>query len=615
MTDQGSRTPAGDASPAAINAVIAQSASEEPGPPLTRCFRGHVNDSRAARCRICKWNLHGAAYSGIDNRGDEPTDRGRRDHDPHGADLKLRIAAEAADRSDPRSGLQSVDGPQRRGAHRTKEPGDAGGGTSLTGDGRLRLLAGPFATARRHAVVALAAILIVLVAFLAFAVLGGPQKQPHVVLSPPALSIEPAAVTAGDTILVQGHFPAHGCALSATPQVGLTTKALLSAATSSQNEEQVLTRYRLPATIRPGKYTVAVHCGAGIGTASAMFTVLAPVPNEILDTAKKSTVRLTATSCGGSDYGTGVLVRLSATDPAYVVTALPVLSAAVVVAIRTQVGTVPGHIVGALPTLGVAIVQLGAAAPELVAATPRNVAPAQVSSIALAGYAARGEPRTALGAMAIANDGTPSIRLSGNPKLADVSGSAIIDATGALVGIARGEHPDGTLNTISLTQITTALRLIGAPPQSVPVPSCDAPKGPDIGEGAVAPPDSGADATAIATTLSTYFNALNQHDWAKLSATMTPDLQNALAASAPPNVGDRSTYDFQVIFHRLSTFFVSNSVKSGQARITFTSIQNAALSRLGAETCDNWDVTFTLRRQNAKAWLIQSSQIQDVTPC
>jgi hypothetical protein len=105
-------------------------------------------------------------------------------------------------------------------------------------------------------------------------------------------------------------------------------------------------------------------------------------------------------------------------------------------------------------------------------------------------------------------------------------------------------------------------------------------------------------ATAIATFVSQYFSAINNHDFQAYDSLLTPQVQQGQTAETFSN-GFGSSADSNEILVAI------NPAANGEtaATLTFTSHQNAAQAQGGTGTCTDWHITLFLE-PNGTGYLI-----------
>jgi hypothetical protein len=138
-----------------------------------------------------------------------------------------------------------------------------------------------------------------------------------------------------------------------------------------------------------------------------------------------------------------------------------------------------------------------------------------------------------------------------------------------------------------------------ASPSPPPPGSCGAALGPS-GTPVIGGSASGADVAGITSTLVTYFDAINNGDYATAYAQLDARAQTQGSEQTFAS-GDSTSYDFN--FNLASVTTQSSGVDVAQ--LSFTSVQDAAHGPNG-DTCDAWTLNYTMVNVNG-TWLIDSA--------
>jgi S1-C subfamily serine protease len=117
-------------------------------------------------------------------------------------------------------------------------------------------------------------------------------------------------------------------------------------------------------------------------------------------------------------------------------------------------------------------------------------------------------------------------------------------------------------------------------------------------------PASGSDAASITSTLVTYFDAIDNGDYATAYAQFDAHAQSQGSEQTFAS-GDATSYDFN--FNLISVTAGSPAVDV--AALDFTSVQDAAHGPNG-DTCDNWTLNYTMVNVSG-TWLIDSATGQN----
>jgi serine protease Do len=324
-------------------------------------------------------------------------------------------------------------------------------------------------------------------------------------------------------------------------------------------------------------------------------------------------VKIIASTCSGTGEGTGILLRSG-----MVATVAHVVDGAVAVGVTSGGTTTSAKVVGYDGARDLAL--LKPSTPLRGHALTFDTSPPPVGSpVAALGYPLDQPLTLTTGAISglartISIDGTNRSNLietdtSLNPGN---SGGPLITAAGSVVGLvdAKNVTAAGIGYAVNGTLAAKELGAWEADPQVQPPGSCQAPLGPSATSEARASGSPGPSA-AIKSTLTSYFNDINDGNYAAAYALLGPQAQGQTSLSQFAQ-GDATSYDFNISVGAVT------SLPAGEAHVPvdFTSIQDSADGPDG-DTCDDWTLSYTMTNSSG-TWLIDSATGQNGlthTPC
>jgi len=355
--------------------------------------------------------------------------------------------------------------------------------------------------------------------------------------------------------------------------------------------------------LRDRRSSPVIALGAPSNSASTVTPSPSPTPDSSFASwfASESSgvIRIQATSCGQSDIGTGFLIA-----PDLVATVNHVVAAPVTVALSAGGETTTGVVVGSDPSGDLALVR--AARPFAGHVFSLASSPPQVgAAVAAMGYPENLPLTMTQGAISgldrtITLDGRSlgGLIQTDTPVNPGNSGGPLIDASGTVVGLVDAKllQAEGIGYAISsgpASQAFASWEQSGAPE---PPASCSAPVGPP-GAGDVLTQPTDPDALGVATTLSTYYNAINAAHYRTAWEQLTPTERTRISLSHLASA-DSTSFIFSPRLRSLTRTSAGTIV----AFVTFTSIQAPGYGPNG-ESCDHWTLDYTMRLVGFR-WLI-----------
>jgi serine protease Do len=307
---------------------------------------------------------------------------------------------------------------------------------------------------------------------------------------------------------------------------------------------------------------------------------------------KTGVVKILASTCDGSGEGTGFVIgrRLIAT-------VAHVVSGEVAMAIKAGHSTYSGKVIGIDDASDVALIRTSAPLESYVfhfASTRPEVG----DQLAVIGYPLNGPLTFSAGSVSGLNrrEDIEGQRRTGllqtdaaiNPGN---SGGPLIDSNGQVEGLvdAKNTEAEGlgyAVSTSTATPLLQEWRSVPAPPASA---SCRGALGPQAGA-PVSPSVPGGSATdaALAAILATYFDGINDGDYASAyyAETQRAHHGESLATFA---LSVSSSFDSDFTLPAVGP----GSGGSYVVEVIFTSLQSASKGP-GGDTCDIWDLNYQL---------------------
>ncbi len=180
------------------------------------------------------------------------------------------------------------------------------------------------------------------------------------------------------------------------------------------------------------------------------------------------------------------------------------------------------------------------------------------------------------------------------------SGGPMLATDGHVYGLIDAMRTDAVGIGYAVSPAIAAARLDSwkSSTASVVHPTCDRPVAPSPAqtENPATPPGSDPQTVAVTAALAHYFRAINAGDYASVWQALSPRTRgpspDTLAA------GLATTYDGLVVVHLVTPLPGGSAL----AHVTFASVQAPDKGPDG-DTCDNWDLTYTLIPSGG-SWLI-----------
>jgi serine protease Do len=172
------------------------------------------------------------------------------------------------------------------------------------------------------------------------------------------------------------------------------------------------------------------------------------------------------------------------------------------------------------------------------------------------------------------------------------SGGAILESSGAVVGLVESKNTQAEGFGFAVSSATAAPLMASwrAAPQHAPAASCDAPLGPQTGAAVTPtlPPDVGDVGAELGTTLATYFDGINDGDYASAYYSETARSHDGESLGTfTANVV--TSYDTDVNVSSVTP----DADGAYEVFVTFTSVQ-AANEGPNGDTCDLWSLDYRL---------------------
>ena len=341
-------------------------------------------------------------------------------------------------------------------------------------------------------------------------------------------------------------------------------------------------------------------------TATTVATTTTPTTPTFAGLYQKDVggvTRIDATTCSGSGVGSGFLI-----SPTLVATAAHVVDGAVAIGLTTNNHTTLGHVVGIDSSSDIALIQSGAPISGHIFDLASTQPPVG-TQVGVIGYPEGGPVSFSQGSISGLNR---TIAVAGLPRNGLMqtdaalnpgnSGGPLLLVDGTVVGLADATNTQATGIGYAVPA-TTADPLLAswkANPTPPPTPGCSSPLGPSgfgqIQNGATTP-------TAIRSTFTTYFDAIDTGDYATAYAQLGPSEQ-ATQNEATFAANDATSYDYNITVEAATPTSGGNYLVD----VSFTSLQASAEGPNG-DQCDNWTLEYTMV-DTAGSWLINAANGQ-----
>jgi serine protease Do len=356
-----------------------------------------------------------------------------------------------------------------------------------------------------------------------------------------------------------------------------------------------------------GAMTAACGGSSSHGTASGTS---APTPTNFSSAYQKDSsgvLKIIASTCYGTGEGSGILL-----PSGMVATVAHVVDGAVAVGVTSGGTTTSATVVGYDGARDLALLKPATPLRGHALTFDASVAPVG-SPVAALGYPLDQPLTLTTGAISglartIAIDGVNRNDLietdtSINPGN---SGGPLITSAGSVVGLVDAKNVTAAGIGYAVDGAVAAKELAAweADPQPQPQGSCQSPLGPSVTSGPSVSGPSGANSAGITSTLTSYFNDINDGNYAGAFALLDPQAQSQTSLSQFAQ-GDATSYDFNISVGAVT------GLPDGDAMVPveFTSIQDSADGPNG-DTCDNWTLNYTMVNSTG-TWLIDSATGQN----
>lgn len=318
-------------------------------------------------------------------------------------------------------------------------------------------------------------------------------------------------------------------------------------------------------------------------------------------------VKIVASTCGGTGIGTGFLL-----PSGMVATVAHVVTGAVSVAITGNGRTSATTLVGYDANQDLALLRPSKPFAGH-AFTWSSQEPRVGDQVATIGYPLDQPETLSTGTVSGLNRKVPvdgSLRTglveTDTPINLGNSGGPLIASDGTVVGLvdAANTTASGIGYAVDAQSARPEFSSWQASPSPRPAASCANALGPSGSRATIGGPASGSDVAGIVSTLTTYFDAINNGDYATAYAQLDPHAQSQTSLQTFA-AGDSTSYDFNFNLKSITT---QSSGVDGAA-LDFTSVQDAAKGSNG-DTCDNWTLNYTMVNTGG-TWLINSATGQN----
>ena len=227
------------------------------------------------------------------------------------------------------------------------------------------------------------------------------------------------------------------------------------------------------------------------------------------------------------------------------------------------------------------------------------------------------------GKLLIGDDMQTSLVQIDAPARPGSSGSPVIDIDGDVVGVlSAGPGPDPATGGVDMTRSKFAVNSKVAAPLFAGWATTPAPVEPADCSAAVESEGQpllwdelpGSDGREVATTLSLYFDSINQGDYLTAYAQKHPTVKIDEGSDGPAMFAEQvaSSYDTDVWYMQMS--------RSGRDLVVWTEFRSRQDAAKGPEglSCTDWSLDYTMRPSDG-LWLIVKSAAHDgqkaYTPC
>jgi serine protease Do len=185
------------------------------------------------------------------------------------------------------------------------------------------------------------------------------------------------------------------------------------------------------------------------------------------------------------------------------------------------------------------------------------------------------------------------------------SGGPLFATDGTVVGLvdAVNAHASGIGYAVDAQRARPEISGWQASPSPQPARPCAKALGPS-GGAVIGNPASSSEAASITSTLVTYFDAINNGDYATAYAQLDTHAQSQGSLKSFAS-DDSTSYDFNFSLRSITT----KSPGVDLATLDFTSIQDASKGP-NRNTCDNWTLNYAMVNTGG-AWLIDSATGQN----
>ena len=362
------------------------------------------------------------------------------------------------------------------------------------------------------------------------------------------------------------------------------------------------------ANAQPATTTPSQPVGATLST-SPSPTASAKNFSDLYREVSSGVVRIQATTCDGGGVGTGFLIasNLVATA-AHVVNDSAALN--LTVGEKGAGGTTSGVVVGIDFQADVALVRLDRPIRGHVF-TVTTSTPRVGQEVAAIGFPV-GDPMTFTRGTVSGLDRTITIEKVMRSGMIETdaavnpgnSGGPLLSADGQVVGLVDAKHmkAEGIAYAVAPAVANPLLKSWTDNTASAVSARCTAPAGPEQGRDLTPMLPTSPDTTtqAVGQVFKTYFDSINSANYEKAWSMLSPKLQGPSSSSFAK--GTATSYDDQVVL--LSV--IPGPGQTVIAHVTFTSVQAASKGPNG-DTCDNWDLDYTLVPLG-ESWLIDGAK-------